>query len=222
MKTYKTCGVVMLPTNKMVHDTYCVDDLEYHTDHKLSFNGTQQHLYITSDKEPNEADLIIDLRPLQFGKIERVLKTRRAENAITTDKGKVLYKDQFAKIIATSNPSLGKYIEGTNSLRGEFIGVQLPQIPKTFILHYISEFNKGNKIEKVEVGYDLDMSLEEDAINFPNLKINLDNTINIKSLKESWSREEVKIKLHELVGEMYQFGTVYSPISVDQWINKNL
>lgn len=93
---------------------------------------------------------------------------------------------EVEKIIATTNPSLG-----------------LPLIPESFIKHYTSEYNKGNRIEKVNVEYEITYSgsgtystrvedivaagLEPVCI----LKVDSNNYISILPVKDSWTREEV-------------------------------
>lgn len=56
-------------------------------------------------------------------------------------------------------------------------------------------------------------------------KINLDNTINIKSAKESWSREQVIQLLIDCCGEVScEDGTLLGkePIDLYKWIKENL
>lgn len=234
MKKFKSCGVVMLPTNKQPelgdsyfnhkHDSLSIIIDKSCLEMVIRYEYKIQYLYIVSSEEIKEKDLIVDLRPLQFGKIERVLKTRKEENAITTEKGKVLFKDQFAKIVATTDSSLKNStfyeVEGDQSW-------QLPQIPESFLSHYMSEYNKGNKIEKVEVEYIKDMSLKEGDVHFLNIQVNIDNTINIKPLKESWNKEEVE----ELLRETYYKGRndenrlsykKNPELEVKNWINLKL
>lgn len=80
------------------------------------------------------------------------------------------------KIISTTNPTLN-----------------LPQPSKSFIDKYIEEYNEGNPITEVMVEYETkNISDDEGFFNVKDiLKVNSDNTINIKSIKNSWSREEV-------------------------------
>lgn len=215
-----------------------------------------QHLYIVSDEDSNEGDWIIDTRLLQFGKIERVLKTRRAENAITTEKGKVLYADQFKKIIASTDPQLTLC---TNSDHEEICTCsKLPQISQAFITLYIEEYNAGRKIEKVEVEYTRFVKGYFDGPNashscsenytsqgkkfyqccgniyweddmrdlkiseFSFVNTNKNNTINIKSLKDSWTREEVERISYEAYKVGIQQGIGPSPKPFTEWIKENL
>jgi len=71
----------------------------------------------------------------------------------------------------------------------------LPEPSIEWIQYYIQEYNKGNIITKVMVEYDYTLGNEEDErgnlIPVEIFKVNPDNTINIKSIKDSWTREEV-------------------------------
>ena len=107
----------------------------------------------------------------------------------------------------------------------------LPQPSKQFIQQYIEEYNKGNFITEVEVEYE---ELNEPktgtgktniAINkiFHNgLKINYDNIINIKSIKESWNKKEVieLCRSAHLHGEQGALNLHYQTFK--QWVEENL
>jgi hypothetical protein len=123
-------------------------------------NAIFQHLYITlpqSDLEISnvkEGDFVIDIRPTQFGKIEKVFKTRTEENVIITDNGKVLFINQIEKIIAATDTSLIIEDLDTPYDSRSKTGTEpynLPSIPQSFIKSYISEFNKWNIIHKKQL-----------------------------------------------------------------------
>lgn len=121
--------------------------------------------------------------------------------------GKLYDKSLYKKIIATTDISLG-----------------LPLISQQFIEKYIEEYNKGNVITKVKV--------EEECIGYYpvyigyidvyGIKVNPDNTINIKPIKDSYNRKEVIKIIHSICGEMYKKCIIYSPSSVNNWIEENL
>lgn len=112
------------------------------------------------------------------------------------------------KIIATTDKSLT--VDSRIGIKGSFCQKPLPEPSQQFIKHYIEQYNQGNIIEEVLVEY-------EDAMWFNNgkawqpfpdyktttrksksPKINLkDNTITIRSARNSWNREEVE-KLKDL------------------------
>lgn len=131
----------------------------------------------------------------------------------------------FKKIIATTDKLENCQMP---NLSGQ---MYLPQIPQLFIEHFISEYNKGNIITEVEVEYE---EIEEyipprgcfegdfyQGTGKFKLKINPDNTINIKPVKDGWNREEV-VNLIKL----YQFNSIGKDLLTntftDKWIEENL
>ena len=98
-----------------------------------------------------------------------------------------------------SDPSLSPFL-GFDIESGIDVSNKLPSLSQSFIEEYVSEYNKGNEIEEVMVEY------EEYCINnIPKqdhtcvnkdlrIKLNPNNTINIKRVKDSYTKEEV-IKL---------------------------
>ena len=98
----------------------------------------------------------------------------------------------YREVLATTDTSL--MIEGklwkttTNS----------PQPSQQFIEKYIESYNKVEVITDVLVEYELHIEhngrINNETKMYETLKINPDNTINIKLSKDSWNKEEV-IKL---------------------------
>lgn len=107
-------------------------------------------------------------------------------------------KNKYGDTLCTCyNIQIGHYECFPESLIGKKIIastdplLKLPQIPKSFIKYFISEWNKGNKIEKVNVVYDLfwnnrrfkhqpfpdEFATEKDRVY--ELKVNPDNIITI-------------------------------------------
>ena len=148
--------------------------------------------------------------------------------------GKLYDKSLYKKIIATTDTSL-KVIKLSN-LGENWKDISLPQPSQQFIEKYIKEYNKGNVISDVEVEYDkatYDKWIENGASPvFDTLKVNPDNIINIKPIKESWNREEVvefaykllKATGKDIKAEMVEIRTnphiIYS--GVNKWIEDNL
>ena len=101
----------------------------------------------------------------------------------------------MGKIIATTDISL-QYHDKT--LIGENVNGLwkcLSQISQSFVEYFISEYNKSNIITKVGVEYEYQ---HDSSVSYPKtldgkevLKTNHDNTINIKPIKTSWTKEEV-------------------------------
>lgn len=131
------------------------------------------------------------------------------------------------KVIATTDSSLlettvniGDYKRNPNYIKAK---TSFLLIPQSFIDKYISEYNKGNKIEKVMVEwlrssdghYD-----ENDVWHWKELgpKLNSDNTINIQILKDNWNREEVI----NMLNQINCLSCVDDKFDVYKWIENNL
>ena len=122
------------------------------------------------------------------------------------------------KIIATTDTSLtiNSYyeIEGNQQ-------IQLPQPSQQFIEKYIESYNKGELITDVLVEYELGLNnIAGDYNNIQILKVNpKDNTITIKKLKESWSREEVIELLTKVIVKSKNGDDIPR---INKWIEENL
>jgi len=218
MKTYKSCDIILIPTKDSSNDEsriFCNSKnpnkffnrkYNYASD---TLHPIFYHLYITSDEEIEQGDYWIYINPKEWDlPQESIVKNNLPKEWFE----KLWDRCNYKKIIATTDP-LGKYI-----------GVQLPQVPQFFISHYIGEYNKGNKIKKVEVEYEYNWktNIDFDLIDSTKeliIKLNSDNTINIKSIK-NWTREEVINKLEDFRNEL-----AYNRISrteFDKWIKENL
>ena len=209
MSTFKKGKVVMLPTNERVINTKEYQlllsnslfwtskiEIERYDEGWFFLNNSSnpnscaitvpnvenlkhQHLYIISDDEIKEGDWCIDSNAIIF----------QHKNHFPISIGQ-------RKIIATTNPLLKIEIDGN---RGDLLpdvsfDINLPQPSKQFIEKYIEEYNKGNIITDVLVEYEEGKSYSgnEGLIIKEWLKINpKDNTITIKKVKDSWTREEI-------------------------------
>ena len=169
----------MLPTNQKAKVGMINLEPYNREGHKLELihyvtNGdglSPQHLYILSDDEIKEGDWYYD----EIIGISQKASDLRPE-----------LKLPRKKIIATTDTSLT--ILSTNS------GRYVYQLPQSFIEKYVTEYNKGNIITDVLVEYVLEHDLRtsiksEEFKEVP--KINKDNTITIKKVKDSWTKEEI-------------------------------
>lgn len=159
-----------------------------------------QHLYILSDEEIKEKRLrwIIDNRENMNGFIHQV--------------SVVLDSKLCPEIITTTDITL-IHLVGYNNVEQS-----LHQIPQSFIEKYVSEYNKGNIITEVMVEYNDTTKNEFPAFGSPIwLKINPDNTITIKKVKDSWSREEVIKLIEKHTEDMFK-----QKITLNKWIEENL
>jgi hypothetical protein len=212
---WKKCKVVMLPTNGKAilglglskQGKLIQYDLPVDIENDQYFQ--KQHLYILSDNEIKEGDWYYD-----------------EENNIIDQ----LHKNELPmsydeKVITSTDSSLlqlKSYKSGAN------INMSLPSIPQSFIDLFVSEYNKGNKIEEVMVKYIHDNGETFVPMNTLYLWLNTDNTINIKSVKNSWTREEVTILLLNFGTDLITWAKEYikDPDIKDfkqmDWIENNL
>lgn len=159
-----------------------------------------QHLYIISDDEIEEGDWVRD----------SISNIRQADNADLNA--------QYPKVIATTDTSLLKdYFQ--QSLNGVAC---LPQPSQSFIEKYITEYNKGNKIEEVEVEYEpIGNWRHAQFVHTRDIPIiDSNNCISIQSTKDSYTREEV-IQLLKKYDEEFVTTKKLSSLCFDKWIEEN-
>jgi hypothetical protein len=236
MNNFKKHDVVMIATNKAstISKFQNKDKLEYSSYPNMGdyvVNRQAQHLCITSDDEIKEGDWYLTT--------ENTIH-KKGNNKESMFVGGTNGKNK--KIIATTDNSLTEYTDReVNGFSGD---VSLPQIPKSFVEHYIAEYNKGNVITKIMVEYEETKGtcdcyytkfckapehlktgeLCKDEQNY-NLKVNPDNTINIKPIKDSWNREEVVQLLLNCCGEVSCNDGILlgkTPSELVKWIEQNL
>lgn len=230
---YKKANIVMLPSNEKAH----FGDIVVTPDNKTLFifqhqNCTEiaQHLYITSDEEIKAGCWFICNNAAQ--QCIRVIEGHDYPYEIKNKfNGEIQRHSKHWKgvIIATTDTSL-KVINLSN-LGENWKDISLPQPSKEFIEIYIKAYNKCKQITTIEIEYEsMDIStMTSDTKTHPNLsietlKINSDNTINIKPIKNNWSREDIiklKNKLISLSKEQ-QFKILDSVETFDKWIEENL
>lgn len=221
---WKECNIHLLPSKKKSRIIKINSGkLTLYEDELLTENQGV-HLYITDDSEIKEGDWILH-------KLDEypTIVTNRPEYSDKTKLKEYGYK----KIIATTDTSLSIKYDG-NSPISENWNKQLPQIPQQFIEYYISEYNKGRKIEKVLVefeeycvesfGLSSVIGYDEPATDY-RLKISPTNEISIKPVEEivlTW--KQAKLMLSTFICE-------YAPetsskfnagIYLNNWIKENL
>lgn len=236
MSTFKKCQVVMFPTNEKasIHSYMYKLGLRDKPIETYKMNGNNQisyaqHLYILSDEEVKEGDWVY----CSNGNIKQITKDNLGDKFI----------ENWKKIIATTN-KLNIHPNIADSYRS---GNWLPQPSQSFIEKYVEQYNKGNQIVDLLVGYEEEYWAARNQFN-PNsidfkvytledkekyqgvmfdyhpvkLKINSkDNTITIKKVKESWNRDEVAALLNSLYVEF----AAYPIMNIDlknKWIEENL
>ena len=191
---YKKHSLILLPTDEKSNIILSgFKTLFLSPPMEVKSSDTFQNLYVLSNDEIKIGDWFIFADAPEFtGDLPNYKIIKATKN-----------HKEFGckKIIATTNTSLFQTtqyeIEGNQK-------IQLPQIPFLFIQHYIEQYNLGNVITEVEVEYEIWNVFSGDHNNTPqeiSLKLNSNNTISIKPLKNSWTREEV-IKYGKLAFEV--------------------
>jgi hypothetical protein len=215
--------VIMLPTEDRTNICLVGKKLRYIGDNHEGFLGNWQHTYITvsQDIEPiKEGDWYID-------------DTNTVRQSLTNDKAYWEVRQDYVKIIATTNPKLTikEYtgvIDESNGVK-EYLEHQIPQVPLSFLEEYVANPDGEWEVEYEKKDINpLSKTWEEDYIRFglkhkPNWimlpKLNQDNTVNITSVEEKmYSREEVEELCKQCWG---QAKLVHSGLFID-WIKENL
>jgi hypothetical protein len=225
---FKRCKVVMLPTNQKAHKR----DLVIHPDSKKLFQfqfefnrciEVAQHLYILSDDEIKVSDWYMVL----------------PEDSVRQCNMKFHPHRDFKKIIASTDPSLSLQCKYCGRIKvissglcgncGRFSSNLLPSPSQSFIEKYVEEYNKRNKIEDIMIEYEEETNTQIAneiplGLHIPeHIKINSkDNTITIKKIKDSWTREEVV----DLINKAIVFVVLPNPDKtfkdLNKWIETNL
>jgi len=225
-KHYQECDVIMLSSK-----TKKLGDMQpwLHGDKLRSLTGEHsvskeeidtgycvpQHLYILSNEKPKEGEWYIT----------KVVDSNGEKHIIgqRLDKSDSDYSN-CKKIIATTDVHLDKYwvLSTQGGGKCEF-NPKIAEIPQSFIEYFISEYNKGNTINKVLV--ECYITHETDYDKFLNFKLNQSNEISILTeQKQSYS-----FNIDELSDLLNTFAT-YTLVNSDEdsrlstvdWIKQNL
>ena len=186
-------------------------------------------LYILSDEEIKEGDIYVIFN--QKGEIH---SWHKADSFITNEWKLKPYSNYCKKVIATTDPSLTidieNYTEGT--VTHASYRKPLPRPSDSFIKKYcelggidevlVEYYEDGYKLKETEWG-----GWKKDLDNYQLfLKVAPDNTITIRSVNDSWSREEVINKIKKFNDEAMLIAGIASKVlnndSLDKWIEENL
>ena len=202
MEQFKNANVVMLATENNYQGIYLspvpsINKIHY-WDKRISNSYIAQHLYITSSNEISSGEENVWYFDSNFNKVTKWI----GESDTYVNKW-------FKKIIATTDKSLTidektGVIDESNGVE-EIIKHYLPQPPKEWIEHFIGEYNSSRIIKEILIEYnepcckcdtsekvinclynvgDVEGSCSAPNLNNDfyglNIKINSDNTINIK------------------------------------------
>jgi hypothetical protein len=212
---FKKCKIVMLPTNKRANILYIKNKDKSYLRYVNSCNdgfiledenykGVYQNLFILSDDEPVDGDNVIP---------------NNLENPFNRSVYIFMHSPCPLPYWGTAN-TCKKVIAATGSSIHE-VGdiIKVPLISQSFIKHFVSEYNKGNKIEDIIVEYEkyIDVGGKFPEWNYP--KLNIKNyTIIVHKIKNSFTRDEV----YQLIRSFSSYKT-HSFTSEDiKWIKDNL
>ena len=220
----KLAQVVMLPTNEKakigdIVMSKFMDDIHILTKNdgkEYAKTVTSQHLYILSDEEIKVGDWFVGFAD---GSIKPFVM-QADESTVEINNWQLNIKGYSSnkKIIATTDRSLGLVVD-QNGCPMQAYSKFLPQPSQSFIDKFVEEYNKGNVITEVMVEYESIGAYANPKYNSDyQLKINLDNTINISMPKERWSREEVV----ELLYKHTEYMLSGKKDTLDKWIKENL
>jgi hypothetical protein len=238
-KNCQECSVVMLTSNteELQHVQPWLHGNKLRSlpgNHKVSREEIDsrycvpQHLYILSNDRIEDGDYYYNER------LDQVFQAIRKSGYNTIDK-------EF-KVIATTDFSCFNMVyDGLDEkCQKQYCKMLLPQIPQSFIEHFIREYNEGNVISKVLVEMEDDYSSipenEEDIIfswrAYVNskIKVNQSNEISILTeQKQVFSREEVidmlltyKCDLLVELNRCRESGESFQKQFTDNWIQQNL
>lgn len=165
------------------------------------------NLYVLSDETPKAKDYFE-----VNNTIHKCIGLHKVSGDIESNNGLCYDISKCKKVIATTDKSLViKYDERFTDVivNGKSSNTQLPQIPQSFVEHFITEYNKGNIITEVFIEYEQayeDFLENEEFILRPThsfIKVNQDNTINIKTIgTKLYTKDEVDT----LVKNAIEFG----------------
>ena len=222
---WKEHELVLLPTDKAENaliksisalNLHGLDKLHYSnqylTQEYLShINCKPYHLYILSNDKINDDDWSYD----------RMMKSIGQRNNVYS-----------SKIIATTDKLVIKNMQDSNGVREIDFDLLVSKIPESFINTFVTEYNRDNVFTEVEIEYEkyaLCCSKHvsstycaeqcKEYTEHVKLKINLDNTINIKPYKYNYTKEEVELLIMKYA--LDEHGVVISP-SLSKWIKENL
>lgn len=202
MNLKRKCQVVMLLTNENFINVgrLILGDGDYLFMTKEQGDKSflkPQHLYILSDDEIKEGDWFYNKLLNNIFQCVEVLKDDLSNHIHFRDESgsRVVDINYCKKVIATTDKSLKlkETLFENVVIKKEWINKPLPEPSPQFIQKYIEEWNKGNKIEYVNVEYEaIGNWRHAEFIHTKDIpKVDKNNYITITKVKDSWNKEEV-------------------------------
>lgn len=188
------CPILYFPkTGRLNKRLYSDEELQSNRG-LMRLEYTTNHLCVLSDEEIKKGEIL----PYVMCWTDGTYELFNSNNSISESKR---LSGLAKKIIATTDKLILKISKSIN--KEQFPDILVPQPSQSFIEYFISEYNKGNIITEVMVEYDVyykdgynnwllyNKEFWDKTGNKPKfgtksqLKINPDNTINIKPIKNS-------------------------------------
>jgi hypothetical protein len=177
-----------------------------------------QHLYILSDENIVEGDWCINSYDNQIWQY----KPSPCPMPYWGN------KNTLRKIIATTDTNLIALFGNDGEIYGK-MKEGLPQLSQSFLNKFIEQYNKGVVISDIMVEYDEEPTDDGNADKYAELHVKPKvNTVIIRSMKDSWSKDEVIGRLRTLENDLHlAIYPRYDDLSfrqtfMDNWINNNL
>ena len=253
---FKRCKVVQLSTNqKAPIFLWYLDGIEnglaslgLTLGREMYPSYKPQHLYILSDDRVKKNDWF--LRTTLFTGVPIDGVPTKANEFV--EASQTYFGDHTMKIIASTDPFLNlsepklfdhnvwwtgrdsiMYFPCLSDAHTYWRKHKMPSPSESFLERYVTEYNKGNshiiKEVMVEYEYEPGYRVEGDpAIIGSKPKVNSDNTITIKKVKNNWTRDEVRMALTYCVAEITSHPKTTSESmkewqdKVDKWVETNL
>lgn len=228
---YKEANVIVLNTDKAENAIICTVDAtdQWHHEPKhltqsylKDINRTAKHVYLTVKETPNIGDWVYSIRGFigRFGKFENSYENECFKIIATTDK---------LPLKATCDCSETAAIDCGKPKAIGLCQQIVPQLPKLFLDTLCERYNKGNDITKVLVDFigwedkptDLHHTMQEGEwgkYNVGKPKLANNYLADIKLIKDSWTREEIKV-LFDRYNEFIAHNDIEKWAD---WITKNL
>lgn len=226
-KFYKECKVVLLPTKEKSNLYEYENKLRYSNEKFINgVTDTQNYfIYILSNEEIKEGDWVYDDEA----------DKKYYQELLSNTKDYTTYSNEYGKkIIATTNSELQFTIECPKyKSYGELQIYSLPRPSDDFLKKYC----ELGGIDELLVEYENFRTNNPDYPHQSNkefidnwiLKVASDNTITIKSIKNNYNREEVKILLSKVISEHCMLSLCNQPYNekeerelIAKWIKENL
>ena len=210
------CDEVMLPTNKQ--SKLCIykgKELIWLGNGAISktsdYGYNNQHIYITSNDEIKYNDWFMDLDKLEFFKAGENVDLHLVN----------VLKPNYKKIIASTDKSIGLHNISIDWIKYTYIEKynEKIHINKVMIEYEVNTYlNRiDGTLEIVDKSFDSENSLYK-TIDICQLKIDSDNTINIKEVKNSWNKEEL---LEEFLKCNHDL-KIMKASEIREWVDLNL